>query len=491
MVSDYVELLRKKLGVDLKIVFDIPFDEALARGREGRIDLFPCLSKTPERSEFLLFTKPYFSYPLVIVAREDAPLVGGLEDLRGKRFAVVKHLFAYGKLLNDYPDLNLDFVFTNKVEENLEAVSLGRADACVINLAVAGYYIRRKGLTNLSVAAPVHWEESQYCMGVRKDRPILLGMISRILASVSQEQKDEISRRWIRVPQYLGVDARLIRRWALGIGTGVVFLFVVFFVWNRRLTKEVTARKEAETASETRARHQAAVSHLGQVALDETDLPRLLREAVALTAQTMQVDTVGILELLPTGKELQLVAGVGWSDDLMGKALVSADRGSQAGYTLIAGKPVIVEDLTSETRFNSPKLLSDRGMVSGVSVAVGERNRPFGVLGVHTAYHRDFSEHDVNFLQSVAHVLAAAIERNRTEKERDNLIEELRTALDEVKTLRGLIPICVHCKSIRDDAGYWNKIEEYLLDHSDAQFTHGICPECARKLYPEFYPQNV
>jgi PAS domain S-box-containing protein len=57
----------------------------------------------------------------------------------------------------------------------------------------------------------------------------------------------------------------------------------------------------------------------------------------------------------------------------------------------------------------------------------------------------------------------------------------------EIKTLRGLLPICSSCKKIKDDNGYWNQIEVYIREHSEADFTHGICPECARKLYPELY----
>ncbi len=66
-------------------------------------------------------------------------------------------------------------------------------------------------------------------------------------------------------------------------------------------------------------------------------------------------------------------------------------------------------------------------------------------------------------------------------KERD----KLRAALDEVRHLSGLLPICANCKKIRDDKGYWNRIEKYICDHSEAQFSHSICPDCAKKLYPE------
>jgi len=82
-------------------------------------------------------------------------------------------------------------------------------------------------------------------------------------------------------------------------------------------------------------------------------------------------------------------------------------------------------------------------------------------------------------------------ERKRAEAEREKLIGELRDALSRVKLLSGLLPICASCKKIRDDKGYWNQIESYIRDHSEAHFSHGICPECARKEYPELFAETV
>jgi len=77
-------------------------------------------------------------------------------------------------------------------------------------------------------------------------------------------------------------------------------------------------------------------------------------------------------------------------------------------------------------------------------------------------------------------------ERRRTEAEREQIIRELQEALGNVKTLRGMLPICAYCKKIRDDAGYWNKIESYLSSHSRAEFSHSICPDCRQQHFPEF-----
>ena len=73
------------------------------------------------------------------------------------------------------------------------------------------------------------------------------------------------------------------------------------------------------------------------------------------------------------------------------------------------------------------------------------------------------------------------------EQERDRLIDELRQALASIKTLKGLLPICTSCKKIRDDQGYWHQVESYIGTHSGADFSHGICPDCAKQLYPNLY----
>lgn len=77
--------------------------------------------------------------------------------------------------------------------------------------------------------------------------------------------------------------------------------------------------------------------------------------------------------------------------------------------------------------------------------------------------------------------------RKEVEADRERLIQKLQEAHDKIKILRGILPICASCKKIRDDKGYWNQIESYIRDHSEAEFSHGICPDCAKKLYPELF----
>lgn len=78
----------------------------------------------------------------------------------------------------------------------------------------------------------------------------------------------------------------------------------------------------------------------------------------------------------------------------------------------------------------------------------------------------------------------------QADEDKSKLIIQLQDSLSEIRKLSGLLPICSSCKKIRDDKGYWNQIESYIREHSEAEFSHSICPECAKKLYPDIYKEN-
>ncbi|MEG4573148.1 EAL domain-containing protein [Microcoleus sp. N3A4] len=203
---------------------------------------------------------------------------------------------------------------------------------------------------------------------------------------------------------------------------------------------DITDRKRAAAQEQEllasihlRARQQAAVAYLGQQALAETDLSAVMDKAAVLIAQTLDVDYCQLLELLPSGHAFLLRAGVGWQPGLVGSATVTASARSQAGYTLLVGQATIVEDLRVETRFSELPLLHNHRAISGVTVIVpgnqglesflGQAepenttsSQAWGVLGVHTNQARVFSQDDVYFVEAIANVLAAAIERIRSQE---------------------------------------------------------------------------
>jgi len=93
-------------------------------------------------------------------------------------------------------------------------------------------------------------------------------------------------------------------------------------------------------------------------------------------------------------------------------------------------------------------------------------------------------------VEKCAEIIMLERKIQQQDKEKDELIAKLQDALDNVKKLSGLLPICSSCKKIRDDKGYWQQIESYIREHSEAQFSHGLCPDCVKRLYPNLI-QNI
>jgi PAS domain S-box-containing protein len=206
------------------------------------------------------------------------------------------------------------------------------------------------------------------------------------------------------------------------LGIAAVCLAFVFF---QRTLNEGTM---AEGRARRQARREAALGELRQRALSDTSLDTLMNRAVQLVAEVLDVPLVKVLQLLPDGDAFLLQAGVGWHEGCVGHTAVGAALDSQAGYTLYSSKPVVVGDLTThepvivedmrkESRFTGPALLLDHGVVSGVSVIIYDQpERPFGILGAHTTRQRSFTQEEAHFLQGMANILAAAIQRRRAEQ---------------------------------------------------------------------------
>lgn len=175
-----------------------------------------------------------------------------------------------------------------------------------------------------------------------------------------------------------------------------------------------TRRVLAEAELAGRARQQAVVAELGQRALAGEELPALMDFAVKAVAEALGVTHTKVLEKVDAHTFL-MRAGHGWKEGTVGRATVGTHAASQAGYTLLATAPVVVEDLAREERFKGAALLHDHGIVSGLSVVIGGEREPYGVLSAHTTEPRSFKDHDINFLQSVANVLADTIDRRQNE----------------------------------------------------------------------------
>jgi len=128
--------------------------------------------------------------------------------------------------------------------------------------------------------------------------------------------------------------------------------------------------------------------------------------------------------------------------------------------------------------FNSVELiLQVRSLFRWWEAEKKNRDRIEGLVAMRTAA----------LMEGIDRLRQEVAQRRGAEADRDKMVRELQHALSEVKTLRGLLPMCCNCKKIRDNQGLWNEIEQYILQHSEAQLTHGICPDCVKALYPNLF----
>ena len=202
------------------------------------------------------------------------------------------------------------------------------------------------------------------------------------------------------------------------------------------VTRDVSDRLQREAVLRDRVRQQEVVTDLGQRALEGVDLDELMAEAAAVVAETLDTDYCKVLDLDTDAEELLLRQGVGWDAGIVGSATVSAvEDESQASYTLRTESAVVVSDLTTEPRFSGPDLLTDHDVRSGISTIIGPLDNPWGILGTHDTASREFSDHDANFVQSVANILATAIDRQASEQQ---LVAQ-RERVDALNSLNGVI----------------------------------------------------
>jgi len=259
MAADYIKLVEERLGVRFKVDKERPWSEVVQAVKDRKLDAFSLVVKTPQRLQYVTFTKPYISFPMVIVTRDTEPFIDGLDALQNHTVGVVKSYASHDLLSMNHPRLKLSTAAN--VRDGLKAVSNGQIYAFVDNLAVVGQVIREMGFSNLKVSGqtPYRFELS---MAVRKDWPELVPILQKALDSISVEERDKIYGRWIRVRFQEEIDYRLI---LLVIGAASLVVLVIY-AWNRRLRREIDQRLGAEAAlmdSEEKYRAMFTTANVG------------------------------------------------------------------------------------------------------------------------------------------------------------------------------------------------------------------------------------
>jgi PAS domain S-box-containing protein len=252
----YITEISKRLGIKI-LPTNFTWTEALNKiEKKEDVDLILSIGNTPERAKIVDLTKPYLAFPYVIVTSKQGKFVSKLEDLDGSRMAVEKGYVVGEWLHRDLPHATL--IIKPNSGEALDAVSAGEADAYVGNLAVASYLIDKKGLTNVKIAAPTSYGNHELSMGVRKDWPELRGLIDKVLASMPEQEHQQIRSKWLSVRYEHGIQQVDIIKWVLM----VVSISLIFIIQLRRMVKART--KDFEESQEQLQKENARVSSLSR-----------------------------------------------------------------------------------------------------------------------------------------------------------------------------------------------------------------------------------
>jgi PAS domain S-box-containing protein len=200
-----------------------------------------------------------------------------------------------------------------------------------------------------------------------------------------------------------------------------------------KIVRDETSRRLMQMEIQAHVRQQSALARFSQRALAVEDLPALAQDAVTLVSETLGLEMCTWLEFVPQQNAFCPRQAVGWGAEIATIAPVCTRAESQAGYTLMINAPVVVNDLSTETRFHVPQALRDRGVNSSISVVVPGEPNPCGVMVAHGIGPRDFSEPDVHFMESVANVLSHTIRRKRAESELAETERRFRLAVEAVQ----------------------------------------------------------
>jgi diguanylate cyclase (GGDEF)-like protein len=229
---DTLNAVAKRLGFRVEYKVDTlgwmaSYDDL--RGERRHYDLFPAMTRTPERERDFALTRDYLSTPWVIFTRNDTPYVNGLNALKGKTVVAEKGFAITERLKAEYPELNILEVPSR--EDALQALVTRQADAYVGNLANANYLIKERQLSNLMVAAPAPFGDNKQGMAVRKDWAVLAGLIDKGMAAMPAEERAAIQEKWGTVEFKPQVDYTLVA-WVGAVSCGIVLL--VIFLSKRR-----------------------------------------------------------------------------------------------------------------------------------------------------------------------------------------------------------------------------------------------------------------
>jgi len=257
IAADYVALLQKRLGVRFEVVKLRDWAEILKKARTREVDVLAAVTKTPERSEYLLFTKPYLDFPAVIITHENFKGPLNLRNMAGKKLSVKAGYGARYYVVTNYPQVHVDVV--PDIHTGLRKVSFGTREALLENLLTASYYMEKEIITNLRIAGEAEYVY-RMAFAVRSDWPMLQRILDKGLRRITADEREVVYNKWVPLnSQFLLINKKITPPIVMGVGFLLLFVVLVFF-WNRSLTRQVAKRTgELKDELDERRRIEAAL----------------------------------------------------------------------------------------------------------------------------------------------------------------------------------------------------------------------------------------
>jgi signal transduction histidine kinase len=290
----YLGRLAQTLGVQFELASNLPWSEALRRIGARELDVLPAIAPTPEREERMLFTRSYLTFPAAIFSAADVAYLGGPEVLAGKAVAAVRDEAVYSWLEREWPDLKLVPVVSTS--EGLTRVAKGEAFAFVGNLVTTSYYIGKSGLTQIKVAGETRFSY-RLAMGVRKDWPILAGILQKAIDGIPASERAAIYNEWISIEYKHRVDYALLWWLAAAAATVVLGVFLERTIALRRANARLTRLASEMALVEERERQRLARE------LHDSPMQKLALAQMHIGAASQQVAPLSD-ERLATGLDL-------------------------------------------------------------------------------------------------------------------------------------------------------------------------------------------
>lgn len=344
--ADLLATLSDRLGVRFEVVRTRNWGETEALAAAGKLDLICGIAETPAREKSYFFTRQYFGAPVAVIMRDDAPFYTGLRNLRGREVAAPEGYVTTEMIERQHPTIRLRK--TANAAEALRAVSRGQAVATVENLVTASHLLKAEGLTNLKIVGIAEFD-FELRLAVPRDRLVLRDILDKALAAIPEEERFRLRDKWVPVNIEGAINWSVVQRLALWIfGTAALVVFVVV-IKNRRLSRELAARRKAEAA--LRELHEEKNNLMGMLAHDLNNPLQTInlacdslgdesnQEAVEIIRQTVErmsrlVKNVLNVNALESGRATLELRKIDLSEIVSEVVAVSKPRAATKGITL-------------------------------------------------------------------------------------------------------------------------------------------------------------